>query len=100
MGDKNMQTKAIKITLLATSIALLGGCATVTPEQLAEVRSIATSAAGDANQAMGMANNALQVANEANITAIEAQKTSELALDCCNQNTQKLDRMFQKAMMK
>lgn len=95
-----MQTKLVKVTLLATSIILLGGCSTITQEQLAEVRSIATSAAADANQAMGQANNALQVANEANITAIEAQKTSELALECCNQNSQKLDRMFQKAMMK
>lgn len=95
-----MQIKLVKITLLATSIAMLGGCATVTSEQLAEVRSIATSAAADANQAMGQANNALAVANEANITAIEAQKTSELALECCNDNSAKLDRMFQKAMMK
>ncbi len=95
-----MQTKLIKITFLAVSVALVGGCETITKQQLAEVRSIATSAAADANQAMGQANNALQVANEANITAIEAQKTSQLALECCNANSQKLDRMFQKAMMK
>lgn len=95
-----MQTKLIKTTLLATSIALLGGCSTITVEQLNEVRAMASSAASDANQAMGQANNALAVANEANITAIEAQKTSELALECCNANSAKLDRMFQKAMMK
>ncbi len=95
-----MQTKLVKITLIAASVAMLGGCATVTSEQLAEVRSIATSAAADANQAMGQANNALQVANEANITALDAQRSAELALECCNENSAKLDRMFQKAMMK
>ncbi|MCG8325851.1 MAG: Lpp/OprI family alanine-zipper lipoprotein [Thiotrichales bacterium] len=100
MGDKNMQTKLVKASLLAISVALLGGCSTITVEQLNEVRSIATSAAADANQAMGIANNALNASNEANLTALEAQRTAELALECCNDNSSKLDRMFQKAMMK
>ncbi len=95
-----MQTRLIKVAIIAATLAITGGCATITPEQLAEVKAIAMSAAGDANQAMGTANNALAVANEANLTALEAQGTSELALECCNANSTKLDRMFQKAMMK
>ena len=95
-----MQTRSIKVAIVAATIALTSGCATITPEEFAEVKAMAMSASSDANQAMGTANNALAVANEANITAIEAQKTAELALDCCNQNSSKLDRMFQKAMMK
>lgn len=95
-----MQTRIIKAAVLAASFSLMGGCATITPEQFAAVESMAKSAAEDANSAMGTANNALAVANEANYTATEAQKTAEMALNCCNENSTKLDRMFQKAMMK
>ena len=90
----------IKTTVLATSIALVGGCATITPEQFEAVKSQAAQAAADANQAIGTANNALSVANEANIAASEAQSTAETALACCNDNASKIDRAFSKAMAK
>lgn len=95
-----MQTRLIKVAIIAASLAITSGCATITPEQLAEVKAMAMSAAGDANQAIGTANNALSVANDANSAAQSAQSTAELALECCNANSTKLDRMFQKAMMK
>ena len=95
-----MQTRLIKATIVAASIALVGGCATITPEQFEAVKAQAASAAADANQAMGTANNALSVANEANITALDAQKTAETALACCNDNAAKIDRAFTKAMAK
>ena len=95
-----MQIKLIKATLIAASVAMAGGCATITPEQLEAVKATANAAAADANQAMGTANNALSVANEANITALEAQKTAETALACCNDNASKIDRAFTRAMAK
>ena len=95
-----MQTSLIKATIIVAAIAMVGGCATITPEQFDAVRATAESAAADANQAIGTANNALSVANEANIAASDAQKTAETALACCNDNASKIDRAFMKTMAK
>ncbi len=93
-----MQSNILKVTLLAASVGLIGGCAPTT--QLAEVEAMASAAMDKANDAYNLAQVANTTASEAAYAAGEAQSTAEAALECCNANSQKLDRMFQKAMMK
>ena len=50
--------------------------------------------------AMGAANNAHSVASEAAYAASQAQADATAALNCCNDNAARMDRMFEKAMMK
>ncbi len=98
MGEKTMQTKLIKISVLALSIGLVGGCADMS---LIDANKAAAAAAMDrANDAYSLAQIANTVASEAAYNADQAQKSAEAALACCNDNANKLGRMFEKAMMK
>ena len=94
-----MKTKFVKISALALALGLVAGCG-VTQEQLDEVRSTAETALSEAKSAQNRANNAHTVASEAAFAASEAQKSVQTALKCCNENSDRLDRMFEKAMMK
>ena len=93
-----MQSKIIKVTLLAVSLGMLGGCATT--EQLEEAKAMASASMEKANDAYNLAQIANTTASEASYAAQQAQATAQSALECCNDNSSKLDRMFQKAMMK
>ena len=93
-----MQNKMIKVTVLALSLGMLGGCADMA--QVEEAKAAAASAMARANEAYNLAQNASNVASEAAYAASEAQSSAEAALECCNNNSSKLDRMFEKAMMK
>ena len=93
-----MQTKIVKALLLAMSLALLGGCADTT--QIEQVQAAADAAMERANDAYNLAQNAHTVASEAAYAADQAQKDAQAALACCNENASRLDRMFEKAMMK
>lgn len=88
-----------KLSALALSAVLISGCG-VTPEQLQEVRTIAENALAEARAASGQAANALKVAGEANAAANQAAQSAQTALECCNANSAKIDKMFEKAMMK
>lgn len=94
-----MKTKLVKISALALALGLIGGCG-ATQEQLDEVRSTAETALAEAKSAQQRADNAHSVASEAAYAASEAQKSVQTALDCCNENSARLDRMFEKAMAK
>ena len=50
--------------------------------------------------ALSKAEQAHQLAEQARAEAASAQSTAEQAMDCCRQNSEKMDRMFEKAMMK
>ena len=100
-----MKRTLVKATILAAVFMVLGGC--VTTEQLAEVRAIAEnaqaaadSAASAANSASSAADNAMSTANQALDAANSAQSAADAAMACCNENSSKLDRMFEKAMQK
>ncbi|MEM7027536.1 MAG: Lpp/OprI family alanine-zipper lipoprotein [Pseudomonadota bacterium] len=93
-----MQFKTIKITLLAASIGLIGGCADMA--QLEEAKSMASAAMAKADDAYNLAQNASNLASEASYAAQQAEGTATAALECCNANASKLDRMFEKAMQK
>ncbi len=89
-----------RVSALALAAALATGCATVTQEQLDAVQATANSALSEARSASAQASNANKVASEAAYAAQQAQKTADAALACCNDNADKIESMFEKAMMK
>ena len=100
-----MNRTLVKVTFVAAVLMILGGCATV--EQLNEVRAIAENAQSTANSASSAANSAASAAdsaasaaNSAMDAAKSAQSAADAAMACCNENSSKLDRMFEKAMQK
>ena len=100
-----MKKTLVKVTFFAAVLMVLGGCATV--EQLNEVRAIAenaqsaaNNAASAASSASSAADSAAAAANQAAGAAGAAQSAADAAMACCNENTSKLDRMFEKAMQK
>ena len=53
-----------------------------------------------ADEAYDLARSASNTANDAAFAADEAKHAAETAQQCCNENSDKMDRMFEKAMMK
>ena len=93
-----MKRTLVKVTFFAAVLMILGGCATV--EQLNEVRAIAENAQSVANSAASAADSAMSAANQAMDAAKAAQSAADAALACCNENSSKLERAFEKAMQK
>lgn len=100
-----MKRTLVKVTLFAAVLMILGGCTTV--DQLSEIRAIAenaqsaaNNAASAASSASSAADSAVAAANQAMDAAGSAQSAADAAMACCNENTSKLDRMFEKAMQK
>lgn len=100
-----MKKTLVKVTFFAAVLMVLGGCATV--EQLNEVRAIAESAQSAADSAAAAASNAASAAdsaaaaaNQAMDAASSAQSAADAGMACCNDNTEKLDRMFEELMQK
>ena len=93
-----MHSKLIKTSILVFSIGIIGGCADMS--QIDAAKAAADAAMARANDAYNLAQNAHTVASEAAYASDQAQKTAQAALECCNDNSSKLDRMFEKAMMK
>jgi hypothetical protein len=91
-------SKIIKVSALALSLAMLGGCADMT--QIDAAKAAAADAMAKATEAYNLATLGHGIASEAAYAAQQAQATADAALECCNTNSQKLDRMFEKAMMK
>ena len=90
-----MQSKITKIAALALALGMLGGCAAPPVDS-----SAIDAAMAKATDAYNLATEARQIASDASYAASQAQATADSAFECCNQNSQKLDRMFEKAMMK
>ena len=93
-----MQNKLTRIFALGLVLGFVGGCAD--PKRLDDIEATANKALADANSAAGAANNALGVASETAYAASQTQADATAALECCNDNAARLDRMFEKAMMK
>jgi len=84
----------------ALAVVLATGCASISKEQLDEVRSMAENAISKSDSASATASKALETAESAMSKAEAAQRSADDAQACCNANTQKIDRMFEKAMTK
>ena len=93
-----MKRTLLRASVLALALGLIAGCATV--EQVNEVKAMAERAQSSADSAGQRADSALATANQALEAANRAESTAQSALDCCNQNTSRLDKMFEKAMQK
>ena len=93
-----MQIKLTKIFALALILGFAGGCADMVAVEKAQ--STANAALAEAQAASSAANNAFTIASEASYAASQAQADATAALECCNDNAARLDRMFEKAMVK
>lgn len=88
-------SRVIAISLL---IGLMAGCATT--GQLEEVRATANNALSEARAAGTKADEAMSTATSAVSAGEQAQRAADNAQACCNDTTDKLDRMFERAMRK
>ena len=93
--------------VMGLALIMLSACSTVTPEQLSAVQSQASSAASTAGKAASDAASALGAAKEAKLTADAAkaaadaaQSTADAAVACCNENKDRIERMFEQTMKK
>jgi hypothetical protein len=100
------QTKgtALRASALALFVAMAAGCASA---GLDDVKATADRAAADAAAAASAAEAARAAADRAAQAASAAQSTADQALAaateaqaCCEANTEKMERMFQKSMSK
>jgi len=106
--------KIVTPVVLALSLGVLGGCATVSKEEFEAVRATANKAAADATAAKATADKAAAAAAKAQSTADAvkssadaamssadaAKSSSESANACCRDTQTKIDRMFKKSMYK
>lgn len=93
-------TGVLRATALVIGAAVATGCASVTTEQLEEVRGIAESAQNAADAAQRAANDAQQAASSAQSTANQALQAAQAAQACCDATNQRVDRMFDELQTK
>ena len=93
-----MRNALMKVLTIVAVLGLLSGCAT--SEQIKQIQATADRALETANNASDRANNAQSTANQALDAARRAQSTADAAQACCNENSQKIDRAFEKSMRK
>src|SRR5688572_1309142 len=107
--EKNLMSNILKVGVAAAVIALGAGCTDLKPLQ-AEVDSLKSQVAklsGDldgvktsADGASRAAAAAQQAATSAQNTANQAASAAQAAQQCCDANSEKLNRMFEKSMSK
>jgi len=95
-----MHSKLFRTSILALSALFVGACAPVGLEKTAEIENMARQALSEARDAAEKADNALSVASEASYSATKAQSTAESALNCCNENSDKIDRALDRVTRK
>lgn len=88
----SLRTIARSAVLLATA-GLFSACTTITAEQLAAVEA-------KADQALAAAQAAQSAAADAATDARRAQDTADEALECCQANTERFDRLLEESMQK
>lgn len=86
-----MKNNLLHVSVLTAIIGMAAGCAT--KEDLDSVRATAETALSEARAAR-------ETGQEAMSAAQDAKSSADAAQACCNENTSRLDRMFEKAMRK
>ena len=89
---------ATRVTALGLFLGLAMGCAT--RGQLDEIRATAENALSEARTASQTANDSMDEIRSARDASLQAQRAADNALACCNDNAEKIERMFERAMMK
>jgi len=94
-----------RLSALVLTVGLAAGCATT--DQINSLTTTANNALSEARSAMSAAgaaqstaDRALAAANSASAAASQAQQSAGSALSCCNDNSDKIERMFERAMRK
>jgi len=86
-----MKKTLLHVSVLTAIIGMTAGCAS--KEDLDAVRATAETALSEARAAK-------EAADGATAAAQDAKSTADAAQTCCNENSSRLDRMFEKAMRK
>ncbi|WP_006748647.1 Lpp/OprI family alanine-zipper lipoprotein [Thioalkalivibrio paradoxus] len=94
----NPKITTLKLSAVAASLAILGGCASTSA--LEEVRLTAEAAQAEAAEARSIATQAQGTADQALTTANEAKADAETARRTADQNREEMNRMFQRTMQK
>jgi outer membrane murein-binding lipoprotein Lpp len=107
--EKNLMTNILKVGIAAAVLALGAGCTDLKPLQ-AEVDSLKSQVSklsGDVDGVKSAADGASRAAAAAQQAATSAQNSANQALSaaqaaqqCCDANSAKMDRMFEKSMSK
>ena len=99
---KNNYLVRAQLPVLGLILAFTSACSTVSPTQLSSIEAKATSAMSEARKAAGDAASALKAAQAAQAsadaaaaTAAAAKSTAESAMSCCNENKDRIERMFE-----
>jgi len=87
-----------RAVLLAGFVVGVSGCATT--DQINELRSMVEQAQATAAEAQRAAGDAAVAAAQAQSTADQALSAANDANDCCAANTERLNRMWDRLMMK
>ncbi len=96
-----MHTNYAKPLVVLFTVIGLSGCGHHNSMMMHEEnRNLAMQALEAAKAAERSAQTARTIASEASYNAQQAQETANSALQCCNNNSMKIDRMFEKTMMK
>ena len=98
MAVSKLTVKCVKALALGSILAVGAGCAST--EQMDELKAMVSKAQSDATAAMGAASDAKKGAVDARLLAERAMDAAREAQSCCNANSEKIDRMFKKSMMK
>ncbi len=87
--------RKLQLGALFAVLVIATGCATLTPDQLDDVRAIAENAQSAAEDAQRQAGEARQMASGAQSTANQALSAANAAQACCDATNEKVDRMFE-----
>jgi murein lipoprotein len=97
---EDVMKKIVTPLVLAIGLVTLGGCASVSKEELDAVKATASKAAADAAAAKSAADGAAAAAAQAQSTADAAKSSADQANACCRDTQTKIDRMFKRSMYK
>jgi len=95
---KTISTGVIGVPVLVAVFGMMGGCAT--NADLQRIEKMAQEAKQSADQANANANKAMDTANAAKQAADASQQQAAAAMKCCLDNSEKMNRMFQKSIKK
>ena len=93
-------SKKLQLGALCAVLVIATGCATITEQDLAAVRSIAAGAQSTADDAARQAGEARQMASGAQSTANQALSAANAAQACCDATNERVDRMFEASQTK
>lgn len=93
-----VSANAVKALAAASVLVLASGCATT--DELDKMRSDIQKAQSDAAAAQSAADRAQSTAANAQILAERAMDSSREAQNCCAANSERIDRVFKKSMLK